>query len=289
MVAAPILHCDLDAFYASVEQFLDPSLRGKPVLVGGGVVVAASYEARAHGVSAPMNVRAALARCPGAIVVPGSFKEYADFSERVMAVLSDFSPIIEQISIDEAFVDVSGTTHLLGSPAEIGRAIRSRVREEIGIPISVGIASSKFLAKVASAQAKPDGLLFVDPADEIDWLHGLPVRVIWGVGPVTEGRLGELGVGTVGELAHTPVETLTTMARHEQREPSPSACLEPGPTVGRDHSTREVDRCAVGARSRFDGPRRARCGPPASGGQSLEPDAEEVEGGAHVHPASPIR
>lgn len=208
VTSAPILHCDLDAFYASVEQFLDPSLRGKPVLVGGGVVVAASYEARAHGVSAPMNVRSALARCPGAVVVPGSFKEYAAFSERVMAVLSDFSPIVEQISIDEAFVDVSGTTHLLGSPTDIGRSIRSRVREEIGLPISVGIASSKFLAKVASARAKPDGLLFVDPADEIDWLHELPVRVIWGVGPVTEGRLAELGIGTVGELAHTPVETL---------------------------------------------------------------------------------
>lgn len=208
VASAPILHCDLDAFYASVEQLLNPSLRGKPVLVGGGVVVAASYEARAYGVSAPMNVRAALARCPDAIVVPGSFREYADYSERVMAILSDFSPIIEQISIDEAFVDVSGTTHLLGAPGEIGRAIRQRVRAETGLPISVGVASSKFLAKVASARAKPDGMLFVDPENEIEWLHELPVRVIWGVGPVTEGRLAELGIGTVGELAHTPVETL---------------------------------------------------------------------------------
>ena len=157
-----------------------------------------------------MNVRAALARCPDAIVVPGSFREYADYSERVMAILSGFSPIIEQISIDEAFVDVSGTTHLLGAPAEIGRNIRQRVKAETGLPISVGVASSKFLAKVASARAKPDGLLFIDPETEIEWLHELPVRVIWGVGPVTEGRLAELGIGTVGAVSYTHL-TLPTI------------------------------------------------------------------------------
>lgn len=209
MSGTPILHCDLDAFYASVEQILDPSLAGRPVLVGGGVVVAASYEARAFGISAPMNVRRALERCPDAVVVSGSFSEYSDYSDRVMAILRDFTPLLEQISIDEAFLDVSGSTHLLGTPAEIAREIRHRVRVDTGLPISIGVASSKFLAKVASAAAKPDGLLVVNPDDEIPWLHSLPVRAIWGVGPVTERKLGERGVATVGELAATPVETLS--------------------------------------------------------------------------------
>jgi DNA polymerase-4 len=192
-----------------VEQILDPSLAGRPILVGGGVVVAASYEARAFGVSAPMNVRRALERCPDAVVVSGSFNEYSDYSDRVMAILRDFTPLLEQISIDEAFLDVSGSTHLLGEPAEIAREIRRRVRGETGLPISVGVASSKFLAKVASAAAKPDGLLVVNPDDEITWLHSLPVRVIWGIGPVTERKLHERGIETVGELATTPVEALS--------------------------------------------------------------------------------
>jgi DNA polymerase-4 len=209
MSGTPILHCDLDAFYASVEQILDPSLAGRPILVGGGVVVAASYEARAFGISAPMNVRRALERCPEAVVVSGSFREYSDYSDRVMEILRDFSPLLEQISIDEAFLDVSGTMHLLGEPAQIGREIRHRVRAETGLPISVGVASSKFLAKVASAAAKPDGLLVVNPDDEIAWLHSLPVRVIWGIGPVTERKLHERGVKSVGELAATPVDALS--------------------------------------------------------------------------------
>lgn len=209
MAGTPILHCDLDAFYASVEQILDPSIAGRPVLVGGGVVVAASYEARAFGISAPMNLRKALERCPDAVVVSGSFEAYSDYSDRVMDILRDFSPLLEQISIDEGFVDVSGSIHLLGSPAEIGRKIRERVRAETGLPISIGVASSKFLAKVASAAAKPDGLLVVAPENEIEWLHSLPVRVIWGIGPVTERKLHERGLNTVGELAGTPVESLS--------------------------------------------------------------------------------
>lgn len=205
-----ILHVDLDAFYASVEQLLDPTLRGKPVLVGGGVVLAASYEARAFGISAPMNVRAALARCPHAVVVDGSFSRYLDFSEQVMEICRDATPTIEQISVDEAFLDVSGTEHLLGAPREIGAELRRRVRDEIGLPISVGIARTKFLAKVASGQAKPDGMIEVLPADELAWLHRLPVRVMWGVGPVTERGLVELGVATVGDLAAMPVPVLAT-------------------------------------------------------------------------------
>ncbi len=148
-----ILHADLDAFYASVEQLLNPALRGRPVLVGGGVVVAASYEARAFGVRAPMGTRDALELCPRAIVVQGSFSEYLDLSEKVMSILEDATPIVEQISVDEAFLDVSGTVHLLGQPSDIARELRRRVREEVGLPLSIGVASTKFLAKIASARA----------------------------------------------------------------------------------------------------------------------------------------
>lgn len=196
-----IIHADLDAFYASVEQMLNPKLRGKPVLVGGGVVVAASYEARAYGISAPMGTRQALELCPRAIVVNGHFSEYLELSERVMSVLEDATPVVEQISVDEAFLDVRGTRHLLGQPSEIARWIRTRVREEIGLPLSIGIASTKFLAKIASARAKPDGLVVVRAGRELDFLHPLPVRALWGVGRVTAERLHRLGIQTIGELA----------------------------------------------------------------------------------------
>ncbi len=196
-----ILHADLDAFYASVEQLLNPSLRGKPVLVGGGVVVAASYEARAFGVHAPMSSREALQLCPKAIVVEGHFARYLDLSEQVMTIFEDSTPVVEQISVDEAFLDVSGTSHLLGRPSEIAREIRRRVRDEIGLPLSIGVASTKFLAKIASARAKPDGLVIVDLGTELNFLHPLPVEALWGVGKVTAARLHRLGIGTIGELA----------------------------------------------------------------------------------------
>lgn len=153
--------------------------------------------------------REALKRCPHAIVVPGEFRRYLGLSEQVMEICHDMTPLVQQISVDEAFLDVSGTTHLLGSPARIGHHVRRRVLKEVGLPISVGIASTKFLAKVASGQAKPDGLLDVQPEWEIDWLHSLPVKVIWGVGPVTEQALAEFGIATVGELAATPSATLS--------------------------------------------------------------------------------
>lgn len=203
-----ILHADLDAFYASVEQLLEPRLRGRPVLVGGGIVVAASYEARAYGVRAPMPVREALALCPRAIVVDGHFDRYLDLSERVMGILEDATPIVEQISVDEAFLDVSGTTHLLGRPSDIAREIRRRVREEVGLPISIGIASTKFLAKIASARAKPDGMVVVGLGTELSFLHPLPVEALWGVGKVTAARLHRLGIGTVGELSQVPGSAL---------------------------------------------------------------------------------
>lgn len=204
-----ILHADLDAFYASVEQLLDPNLKGKPVLVGGGIVVAASYEARAFGVRAPMPTRDALALCPGAVVVEGNFREYLDLSDRVMSILDDATPMVEQISVDEAFLDVSGSAHLIGPPVEIARTIRQRVREEVGLPISVGVASTKFLAKIASARAKPDGLVVVPGGSELGFLHPLPVEALWGVGRVTSARLHRLGVHTIGELAEIRPSALT--------------------------------------------------------------------------------
>lgn len=196
-----ILHADLDAFYASVEQLMNPSLRGKPVLVGGGVVVAASYEARAYGVSAPMSARDALKLCPDAVVVEGHFSQYLDLSEKVMAILEDATPAVEQISVDEAFLDVGGTIHLLGAPSQIARTLRSRVRKEVGLPLSIGVASTKFLAKIASARAKPDGLVVVQRGSELEFLHPLPVEALWGVGKVTAARLHRLGIQTIGELA----------------------------------------------------------------------------------------
>lgn len=206
-----ILHADLDAFYASVEQLLDPALRGKAVLVGGGVVVAASYEARAFGVKAPMSTRDALALCPQAVVVEGHFDRYLELSEQVMAILDDATPVVEQISVDEAFLDVSGTTHLLGEASDIARTIRRRVREEAGLPISIGVASTKFLSKIASARAKPDGLVVVDHGTELNFLHPLPVEALWGVGRVTAAKLHRFGIGTIGELADVPSGALAPL------------------------------------------------------------------------------
>ena len=199
-----ILHADLDAFFASVEQLLDPSLLGRPVLVGGGVVLAASYEARAHGVRSPMPTRDALRLCPEAVVVNGHFDRYLDLSAQVMSVLEDASPVIEQISIDEAFLDVRGSTHILGRPSAIARQIRARVASEVGLPISVGVASTKFLAKIASARAKPNGLVVVERGTELDFLHPLPVEAMWGVGRVTSAQLHRFGICTIGDLAAVP-------------------------------------------------------------------------------------
>jgi DNA polymerase-4 len=201
---ATILHADLDAFYASVEQLLDPSLRGKPIAVGGGVVLAASYEAKAFGVHSGMPGRRAGELCPQLIFVGGHFEEYQRLGDAAIEVLGDYTPLVERISIDEAFADVAGCTHLFGSPAEIAKAIRRRVREELGLPISVGVARTKHLAKIASQVAKPDGLVVVDPATELGFLHDLPVELMWGVGPVTKARLAESGVLTIGQLARLP-------------------------------------------------------------------------------------
>jgi DNA polymerase-4 len=199
-----ILHADLDAFYASVEQLLDRSLSGKPIAVGGGVVLAASYEAKAFGVCSGMSGRRARELCPQLTFVSGHFKEYERLGDAAIKVLGDFTPLVERISIDEAFADVAGCTHLFGPPAEIAKTIRRRVRAELGLPISVGVARTKHLAKIASQVAKPDGLVFVDPDTELEFLHHLPVELMWGVGPITKAQLAEIGVVTIGQLAKTP-------------------------------------------------------------------------------------
>lgn len=198
---ASILHADLDSFYASVEQRDQPSLRGRPVIVGGGVVLAASYEAKAFGVRTPMGVRDAMALCPGAIMVPPRFEAYTAASRAVFEIFEDTTPVVEPISVDEAFLDVGGLRRLVGSPKDIAARLRNRVRTDVGLPISVGIAPTKFLAKVASAASKPDGLLEVAPGTELDFLHPLPIEALWGVGAVTSKVLRDAGIGTVGDMA----------------------------------------------------------------------------------------
>ena len=201
---ARFIHADLDAFYASVEQLLHPELRGIPMSVGGGVVLAASYEARAFGVRSGMAVSVARRLCPTLTVVGGSFGRYVDFGDRVVEVFERYTPLVERISIDEAFLDVSGARRLFGDEETIGRRIRDDVRSEVGLPISVGIASTKHLAKVASGAAKPDGLLAVPVGGEEAFLRPLSVRALWGVGPTTHARLAEVGIETVGDLLAAP-------------------------------------------------------------------------------------
>jgi DNA polymerase-4 len=211
---ATILHADLDAFYASVEQLLNPSLRGKPIAVGGGVVLAASYEAKAFGVCGGMAGRRARELCPHLIFVGGHFKEYQRLGDAAIEVVGDFTPLVERISIDEAFADVTGCTHLFGPPAEIARTIRHRVRTELGLAISIGVARTKHLAKIASQVAKPDGLVVVDPDTELDFLHKLPVELMWGVGPATKRRLADIGVLTIGQLAQVRGNALELLLGH---------------------------------------------------------------------------
>ena len=208
---ATILHADLDSFYASVEQRDDPSLRGKPVLVGGGVVLAASYEAKAYGVRTAMGGRQARALCPQAIVVPPRMAAYSEASDAVFEVFRDTTPIVEPLSVDEAFLDVSGLRRVSGTPNQIAARLRDRVREEVGLPITVGIARTKFLAKVASQEAKPDGLLLVPPDRELAFLHPLPVRRLWGVGAKTADKLRVHGIETVADVAELSEATLGSL------------------------------------------------------------------------------
>jgi len=208
---ASILHADLDSFFASVEQRDDPRLRGRPVIVGAGVVLAASYEAKAYGVRTAMGARRARRLCPDAIVVPPRMSAYSEASKAVFRVFDDTSPLVQALSIDEAFLDVRGMERSVGTPMEIAVRLRRAVREQVGLPITVGIARTKFLAKVASGVAKPDGLLVVPPDRELAFLHPLPVEALWGVGPVTARRLRGVGIASVGEVARLPEAVLVSM------------------------------------------------------------------------------
>jgi len=209
--AASILHADLDSFYASVEQRDDPTLQGRPIAVGGGVVLAASYEAKAFGVRTAMSGRTARRLCPNLIEVPPRFDAYTEASRQVLAIFRDTSPIVEPMSIDEAFIDVAGLWRLAGSPTHIATELRRRVADDVGLPISVGVARTKFLAKVASAVSKPDGLLVVEPDGELDFLHPLPVQRLWGVGAVTAAKLHERGLHTVADVAAMEPEALVSI------------------------------------------------------------------------------
>lgn len=208
---ATILHADLDSFYASVEQRDDPSLRGRPVIVGAGVVLAASYEAKAFGIRTAMGGSLARRMCPSAVVVSPRMSAYSEASKAVFEVFENTSPLVEGISIDEAFIDVGGLRRLRGTPLEIAERLRREVREQVGLPITVGIARTKFLAKVASRVAKPDGLLLVPPDHELEFLHPLPVEMLWGVGKVSAAKLHARGITRVHELAALDQSVLTAI------------------------------------------------------------------------------
>ncbi|WP_229053363.1 DNA polymerase IV [Aeromicrobium sp. Leaf350] len=206
-----VLHADLDAFFASVEQRDDPSLRGRPVIVGGGVVVAASYEAKRRGVRTPSNIRTALRACPEAVVVPPRFEAYSAASRAVFEVFADTTPLVEALSIDEAFLEVGGLRRIRGRPSQIAAQLRTDVAERVGLPISVGVARTKYLAKIASASAKPDGLLVVHLEHEQQFLHALPVERLWGVGDVTAAKLHQHHVRTVGQIAAMELREATAL------------------------------------------------------------------------------
>jgi DNA polymerase-4 len=208
---ARILHADLDSFFASVEQRDDPRLRGRPVIVGAGVVLAASYEAKEYGVRTAMGGAQAKRLCPRGVVVAPRMEAYSAASKAVFELFEDTTPLVEAMSIDEAFLDVRGLERIAGSPVEIAERLRRRVRDEVGLPITVGIARTKFLAKVASAVAKPDGLLVVAPESELAFLHPLPVERLWGVGRVTASRLHDRGLRTVGQVAALDEDALVAM------------------------------------------------------------------------------
>jgi DNA polymerase-4 len=206
-----ILHADVDSFYASVEQRDDPTLRGRPVIVGAGVVLAASYEAKAFGISTPMGGAQARRLCPHAVVVPPRMDAYGAASKALFEVFHDTTPFVEGLSIDEAFLDVSGLRRISGTPVEIAERLRRDVRERVGVPVTVGVARTKFLAKVASGVAKPDGLLLVPTDGELEFLHPLPVERLWGVGPVTAAKLRDRSITTVGQVARLSEATLVRL------------------------------------------------------------------------------
>ncbi len=263
MSETPILHADLDAFFASVEQRDDPELRDRPMIVGRGVVLACSYEAKARGVRTAMNGAQALRICPEAVVVPPRMEAYTKASREVYEVFAETSPVVEGLSIDEAFLDVRGLEHVSGSPEQIAVRLRRDVLEKVGLKISVGVARTKFLAKVASGESKPDGLLVVRPDQEDGFLHPLPVECLWGVGRVTSAKLRSMGISTVGDIARCPESRLVAALGESSgrrlvdlannRDPRPVAARAPRRSIGAQsafpRSSRtpaEIDALAAG-------------------------------------------
>jgi DNA polymerase IV len=240
---ADILHADLDSFYASVEQRDDPALRGRPVIVGGGVVLAASYEAKAYGVRTAMGGAQARRLCPHAAVVPPRMAAYTQASAAVFEVFRDTTPLVEAISVDEAFLDVGGLRRVSGTPVQIASRLRSEVRRRVGLPITVGIARTKFLAKVASQEAKPDGLLLVPPGQELAFLHPLPVRRLWGVGTVTADKLHAHGIETVADVAELTESMLASLVGAAMGR----QLFALSRNVDRRRVSTSVRRCSVGA------------------------------------------
>jgi len=270
LAALWVLHADLDSFYASVEVRKDPSLAGRPLLVGGvgprGVVTSASYEARAFGCRNAMPMARARALCPHAVAVPPDFATYRRYSSQVMRVFRDVTPLVEPLSLDEAFLDVAGARRLLGDAVRIARLLRARVSDEVGLPLTVGVAGNKFLAKLASTRGKPDGLLVVPPSRALDFLHPLPADALWGAGQATIDRLARYGLRTVGEVARTPRPTLEKVLGQALgghlaelawgRDPRPVVPFESAKSVGSEETfaadiddpealAREVLRCSV--------------------------------------------
>ena len=265
---ASILHADLDSFYASVEQRDDRRLRGRPVIVGGGVVLAASYEAKANGVRTAMGGGRAKQLCPDAIVVPPRMSAYSQASKAAFDVFRDMAPEVEPLSIDEAFLDVRGMERFTGNPRAIAERLRRRMRAEVGLPLTVGVARTKFLAKVASAVGKPDGLLVVEPSGELDFLHPLPVERLWGVGPATAARLHALDIRTVAQVAELREGTLVALlgpaagrklhALAHNRDPRPVDTRRRRRSMGsqralgrRRRSAEELDAIVVGIADRL--------------------------------------
>jgi DNA polymerase IV len=252
MAKATILHADVDAFFASVEQRDNPRLRGRPVIVGAGVVLAASYEAKAHGVETAMGGAQARRLCPNAVVVEPRMSAYAEASEALFRIFEDTTPVVEALSIDEAFLDVRGMERIAGTPVEIGRRLRRRVREQVGLTVTVGVARTKFLAKVASGVAKPDGLLVVPPDRELAFLHPLPLERLWGVGPATAGKLRERGIRTVGDVGALAEASLVFMlgraaGRHlhalaHNRDPRPVQARRRRRSIGSQHALGRAPR-----------------------------------------------
>jgi len=252
---ATILHADLDAFFASVEQRDHRRLRGRPVVVGVGVVLSASYEARAYGVRTAMGGAQARRLCPHALVVSPRMSAYSEASKAVFEVFEQTSPLVEGLSIDEAFLDVRGLERIAGTPSEIAARLRSDVGDHVGLPITVGVARTKFLAKVASGVAKPDGLLVVPPDGELAFLHPLPVERLWGVGPATAGRLHGRGLKTVGQVAQITETALESMlgraaGRHlhalvHNRDPRPVHVGRRRRSIGSQHALGRAPRSAA--------------------------------------------